>query len=127
MQELETRCSQLEGRDAQYRASMRKKDSDYAKLQDSLRRAAQKEHRVGSKGMETTFELPPIPRTGGSLGSPLGGFMAQQAKRRAEELEKENGALRSMLVELQVISRGFCRCGDEGGRGGVERPSQSAP
>ncbi|CAM9498709.1 unnamed protein product, partial [Laminaria digitata] len=36
-QELETRCVQLESRDTQYRAAVRKKELEYGKLQDSMR------------------------------------------------------------------------------------------
>lgn len=49
-QELETRCVQLESRDTQYRASLRKKEAEYGRLQDSLRRTAEKTSSIISRG-----------------------------------------------------------------------------
>lgn len=110
---------QLEGRDTQYRAALRKKDGDYAKLQESMRRAAQKESRSSStRGIETTFELTPATRTGNG-NAPLGGLMNEHSRRRTEELEKENASLRSMLVDLQVSLDGPLSFSRRGGKGMV--------
>lgn len=96
------RCVQLEGKDTQYRAALRKKDTDYNKLQDNMRRAVHKESRgAGARGIEATFELTPAACTGGGR-APLGGLMNEQTRRRVEELEKENASLRSLLVDLKV-------------------------
>lgn len=62
-QELETRCVQLESRDTQYRASIRKKEVEYGRLQDSLRRSVDK----GSSTM--------MPRGAGGKGSAKGRYI----------------------------------------------------
>lgn len=100
-QELETRCVQLEGKDTQYRAALRKKDTEYNKLQDGMRRVVHKESRAGPRGIEATFELTPAVMTGDGC-APLGGLVNEKNRRRVEELEKENTLLRNMLVDLQV-------------------------
>lgn len=99
---------QLESRDTQYRAAIRKKEVDYGRLQDSMRRAVQKDSRSsggigkGVRGIEVNFELSPCEASTAGGRAPLGGMLNEQARGRVEELEKENTSLRSMLVDLQV-------------------------
>ncbi|CAM9271979.1 unnamed protein product [Scytosiphon promiscuus] len=111
-QELETRCVQLESRDTQYRASMRKKELEYGRLQDSLRRTVEKSssmtHRgAGGKGgakgrgIESNLELSPGDTATEGGSQPLGGVLNEQAAWKAEELEAQNSSLRSMLIDLQ--------------------------
>eukprot|EP00752_Nemacystus_decipiens_P017760 g15923.t1 len=115
-QELETRCVQLESRDTQYRASIRKKEVEYGRLQDSLRRAVDKGSSSSStmmargaggkgsakgRGIETNLELSPGEATTEGGRNPLGGVLNEKAMCRVEELEAENSGLRSMLVDLQ--------------------------
>ncbi|CAM9162496.1 unnamed protein product [Ectocarpus sp. 4 AP-2014] len=111
-QELETRCVQLESRDTQYRASIRKKEVEYGRLQDSLRRAVEKGSGVvsrgagkgGSKcsrGIESNLELSPGAATTEAGKHPLGAVLNNQAESKVGELEGENIALRNMLQDLQ--------------------------
>ncbi|CBJ31570.1 conserved unknown protein [Ectocarpus siliculosus] len=111
-QELETRCVQLESRDTQYRASIRKKEVEYGRLQDSLRRAVEKGSGVvsrgagkgGSKcsrGIESNLELSPGAATTEAGKHPLGAVLNNQAESKVGELEGENFALRNMLQDLQ--------------------------
>lgn len=96
---------QLESRDSQYRAAIRKKEVDYGRLQDSMRRIVQKDSRAGFgglRGMEANFELSPGLAPSAEDRVPLGGRLNEQARRKVEELERENSALRNMLVDLQV-------------------------
>lgn len=104
-QELETRCVQLEGRDTQYRATVRKKELEYGKLQDSMRRSVQKDTRAGKgfhRGMELNFELSPGEATTEGGRDPLGGVVNEKALKKVEDLEKQNSSLRNMVVDLQV-------------------------
>ncbi|CAM9795768.1 unnamed protein product [Ectocarpus fasciculatus] len=111
-QELETRCVQLESRDTQYRASIRKKEVEYGRLQDSLRRAVEKGSGVvsrgagkgvskGSRGIESNLELSPGEATTEAGRHPLGAVLNDQAESKVGELEGENIALRNMLQDLQ--------------------------
>eukprot|EP00903_Cladosiphon_okamuranus_P019677 g18084.t2 len=138
-QELETRCVQLEGRDTQYRASIRKKEVEYGRLQDSLRRAVDKgssstmaargaggKGSAKGRGIETNLELSPGEAATENGRSPLGGVLNEQAVSKVEELEAENSGLRSMLVDLQgevMDLKGYHdRHGDlvSAGRGSIE-------
>ncbi|CAM9932772.1 unnamed protein product, partial [Choristocarpus tenellus] len=110
--ELETRAVQLESRDVQYRAALRKKDVDYKRLQDSMQRTVIKE-RGSVRGMEMNLkhQVAARARGGGVSGkddtgsegtfTPLGGLINMSLKNRVDELTKENTSLRSMLGELQ--------------------------
>ena len=112
-QELETRCIQLESKDAQYRAAIRKKEVDYVRLQDSIRRAIKRDPyasggggaasgRLYSRGMESNFELSPGEATIENGQATLGVVLSDQTRQKAEDLEEENADLRSMLLKLQV-------------------------
>ncbi|CAM9332047.1 unnamed protein product [Ectocarpus sp. 13 AM-2016] len=111
-QELETRCVQLESRDTQYRASIRKKEVEYGRLQDSLRRAVEKgsgavSRGAGkgvskcSRGIESNLELSPGAASTEAGKHPLGAVLNNQAESKVGELEGENVALRNMLQDLQ--------------------------
>ena len=116
---------QLESRDTQYRASVRKKELEYGKLQDSLRRASQKDTRGGKnfhRGMELNFELSPGEATTEGGREPLGGVLNEKALKKVAALEKENSTLRNMVVDLQVgfVKMSCCaRLVREGGRSGM--------